>query len=105
MAAIAASSVDQPADSMKLASQCGRWSLFACEETKKSFFGLIKKKTTYVSVLDREGVVRFKKGNVHFAKVTKAQFGAGCKILMTIRSTPTRTPRYRRYSSLSGEDA
>ncbi|MGG4104787.1 hydantoinase/oxoprolinase family protein [Paenibacillus lautus] len=75
MAAIAASSVDQPAASMMLASQCGRWSLFACEETKKSFFGLIKKKTTYVSVLDREGVVRFKKGNVHFTKLTKAQFG------------------------------
>ncbi|MFL1677019.1 hydantoinase/oxoprolinase family protein [Paenibacillus dendritiformis] len=75
MAAIAASSVDQPADSMKLASQCGRWSLFVCEETKKSFFGLIKKKTNYVSVLDREGVVRFKKGNVHFAKVAKAEFG------------------------------
>ncbi|NKI23766.1 hydantoinase/oxoprolinase family protein [Paenibacillus dendritiformis] len=75
MAAIAASSVDQPANSMKLASRCGRWSLFVGEETKKSFFGLIKKKRNYVSVLDREGVVRFKKGNVHFAKVAKGEFG------------------------------
>lgn len=75
MRVIAAKSVDQPVESTKLAAQTGRWSLFSSESVKKSFFGLLKKRSTYASVLDREGVVRFKKGNVHFTKITKSQFG------------------------------
>lgn len=75
MRVIAAKSVDQPLESTKLAAQTGRWSLFSSESVKKSFFGLLKKRSTYASVLDREGVVRFKKGNVHFTKIAKSQFG------------------------------
>ncbi|MEC0093201.1 hydantoinase/oxoprolinase family protein [Paenibacillus macquariensis] len=75
MRATAAQSVDQPVESTVLAAQTGRWSVFSNESVKKSFFGLMKKRTTYASVLDREGVVRFKKGNVQFTKITKSQFG------------------------------
>ncbi|GAB6991783.1 hydantoinase/oxoprolinase family protein [Paenibacillus pini] len=75
MLATAAKSVDQPLESTMLAMQTGRWSLFSSESMKKSFFGLMKKKSTYASVLDREGVVRFKKGNVQFTKITKSQYG------------------------------
>ncbi|WP_106768657.1 hydantoinase/oxoprolinase family protein [Paenibacillus faecalis] len=74
MAVIAAQSVDYPLESTKLAARSGRWSLFESENVKKSFFGLIKKRSNAVSVLDREGVVRFKKANVQFTKLTKAQF-------------------------------
>lgn len=74
MAVIAAKSVDQPVESTLLAARSGRWSLFASENVKKSFFGLIKKKSNSVSVLDREGVVRFKKANVQYAKLTKSQY-------------------------------
>ncbi|MEF2968209.1 hydantoinase/oxoprolinase family protein [Paenibacillus sp. M1] len=73
MAAVAAQSVDQPLEATRLAAQTGRWNLFASESVKKSFFGMFKKKTNYVSVLDREGVVRFKKGNVHFTMLRKDQ--------------------------------
>lgn len=73
MAGIAAQSVDQPLESTKLAAKSGRWSLFASENVKKSFFGLIKKKSNAVSVLDREGVVRFKKANVQYTKLSKTQ--------------------------------
>ncbi|UNK19648.1 hydantoinase/oxoprolinase family protein [Paenibacillus sp. N3/727] len=73
MAVIAAQSVDQSLESTKLAARSGRWSLFASENMKKSFFGLIKKKSNAVSVLDREGVVRFKKANVQYTKLTKSQ--------------------------------
>ncbi|SMF89773.1 N-methylhydantoinase A/oxoprolinase/acetone carboxylase, beta subunit [Paenibacillus uliginis N3/975] len=73
MAVIAAQSVDQSLESTKLAAKSGRWSLFASENMKKSFFGLIKKKSNAVSVLDREGVVRFKKANVQYTKLTKSQ--------------------------------
>lgn len=75
MATIAAKSVDQPLELTKLAAKSGRWSLFASEHVKKSFFGLIKKKSNSVSVLDREGVVRFKKANVQYTKLTKSQNG------------------------------
>lgn len=75
MAVIAAKSVDQPLETTKLSARSGRWSLFASEHVKKAFFGLIKKKSNSVSVLDREGVVRFKKANVHYTKLTKAQHG------------------------------
>ncbi|OAB48029.1 hydantoinase/oxoprolinase family protein [Paenibacillus antarcticus] len=75
MRTTAAQSVDQPVESTVLAAQTGRWSVFSNERVKKSFFGLMKKRTTYASVLDREGVVRFKKGNVQFTKITKSQFG------------------------------
>ncbi|WP_054956292.1 hydantoinase/oxoprolinase family protein [Paenibacillus dakarensis] len=75
MAVIAAKSVDQPLETTKLAARSGRWSLFASEYVKKSFFGLIKKKSNSISVLDREGVVRFKKANVQYKKLTKAQQG------------------------------
>lgn len=72
MTAVAASSVDQSPENTRLAAQSGRWSLFEAEQTKKSLFGLMKKKVNYVAVLDREGVVRFKKSGVQFTKVTKA---------------------------------
>lgn len=72
MKIIAASSIDQPVETTVLASQSGRWSLFTSETVKKSLFGLLKKKSSAVSVLDREGVVRFKKSNVHYAKLSKA---------------------------------
>ncbi|MWV47067.1 hydantoinase/oxoprolinase family protein [Paenibacillus sp. HJL G12] len=72
MKAIAASSIDQPVEATVLAAQSGRWSLFTSESVKKSFFGLLKKKSSSVSILDREGVVRFKKSNVHYAKLNKA---------------------------------
>ncbi|KKO54185.1 hydantoinase/oxoprolinase family protein [Paenibacillus sp. DMB20] len=75
MAAIAAQSVDQPLEHTKLAAQTGRWSLYASEQVKKAFFGLVKKKSNAVSVLDREGVVRFKRANVQYAKLSKSQFG------------------------------
>lgn len=75
MAVIAAKSVDQPLETTKLAARSGRWSLFASEHVKKSFFGIIKKKSNSVSVLDREGVVRFKKANVQYTKLTKSQHG------------------------------
>lgn len=73
MAVIAAKSVDQPLETTKLAARSGRWSLFASEHVKKSFFGLIKKKSNSISVLDREGVVRFKKANVQYTKLTKSE--------------------------------
>ncbi|OZB92874.1 hydantoinase/oxoprolinase family protein [Paenibacillus sp. XY044] len=73
MTVVAASSVDQSPENTRLAAQSGRWSLFEAERTKKSLFGLMKKKVNYVAVLDREGVVRFKKGSVQYTKVTKAQ--------------------------------
>lgn len=73
LTAVAAESVDQPPESMKLMARSGRWSLFASENVKKSFFGLIKKKSNAVSVLDREGVVRFKKANVQYTMLTKSQ--------------------------------
>lgn len=75
MRAIAAKSLDQPLESMVMSAQTGRWSLFSSESMKKSFFGLLKKKSTYASVLDREGVVRFKKGNIQFTQITKSQYG------------------------------
>lgn len=76
MQAIAASSIDLPVENTMLAAQTGRWSLFAGESVKKSFFGLLKKKSSSVSVLDREGVVRFKKSNVHYAKLSKEAIDA-----------------------------
>lgn len=76
MQEIAASSIDRPVEATVLAAQTGRWSLFASESVKKSFFGLMKKKTSGVSVLDREGVVRFKKNNAHYKAVPKSDRGA-----------------------------
>ncbi|RCX19640.1 N-methylhydantoinase A/oxoprolinase/acetone carboxylase beta subunit [Fontibacillus phaseoli] len=73
MRRIAASSVDAPFESMVLAAQTGRWNLFASEEIRKSFFGLLKKKRTSVSVVDREGVVRFKQAGVHYGQFAKKQ--------------------------------
>ncbi len=73
MRQIAASSVDAPLESMVLAVQTGRWHLFASEQIRKSFFGLLKKKRTSVSVVDREGVVRFKQAGVHYGQFAKKQ--------------------------------
>ncbi|KHF32563.1 hypothetical protein CM49_05240 [Paenibacillus sp. P1XP2] len=72
MRTIAAGSIDSPVETTLLAAQTGRWHLFASESVKKSLFGLLKKKSKAVSVLDREGVVRFKKNNVHFTKLNKS---------------------------------
>ncbi|WP_245864490.1 hydantoinase/oxoprolinase family protein [Paenibacillus donghaensis] len=73
MRSVAARSVDVSPDSMQLAAQTGRWQLFASEEIRKSFFGLFKKKRTTVSVVDREGVVRFKQANVHYSSFARKQ--------------------------------
>lgn len=77
MLAIAASSIDASADTMFLAAQTGRWHLFVSEEVRKAFFGLIKKKRTSVSVVDREGVVRFKQAGVHYGEFSKRQRDEG----------------------------
>lgn len=61
----AADALGQPADNTELKAASGRWYLFEASEIKKSLFGLMKKKLSHVSVLDREGVVRFKKTNAY----------------------------------------
>ncbi|MDO3408446.1 hydantoinase/oxoprolinase family protein [Saccharibacillus sp. CPCC 101409] len=78
---LAAASIDVPAGSMTLAAQTGRWHLYAGEEVRKSFFGLLKKKKLSVSVLDREGVVRFKQGNVHYGRFKKSDSGVFSEFL------------------------
>ncbi|WP_172251770.1 hydantoinase/oxoprolinase family protein [Saccharibacillus deserti] len=71
MLEIAAASVDASAESTRLNAATGRWSLFVAEELRKSFFGLLKKRRTSVSVLDREGVVRFKQANAQYGLFRK----------------------------------
>lgn len=68
----AADALNQPSAQIELKAASGRWFLFEASEVKKSMFGLIKKKLNHVGVLDREGVVRFKKSNAfHLAFVKK----------------------------------
>ncbi|MFD1908345.1 hypothetical protein ACFSQ7_36635 [Paenibacillus rhizoplanae] len=61
----AADALGRPAEQTELKAASGRWYLFESSEIKKSMFGLVKKKLSHVGVLDREGVVRFKKTNAY----------------------------------------
>ncbi len=67
----AAEALNQPEEHTELKVSIGRWFLFEANEWKKSWFGLFKKKLNHISVLDREGVVRFKKTNAHHIAFTK----------------------------------
>ncbi|MGG3574571.1 hydantoinase/oxoprolinase family protein [Bacillus gobiensis] len=60
---IAAESINQK--NVQLRYKTGRWNLFEAKEEKKVFLGLFKSKKSFVSILDREGVVRFKQANAH----------------------------------------
>ncbi|NGZ74943.1 hydantoinase/oxoprolinase family protein [Saccharibacillus alkalitolerans] len=73
MLGIAAASVDAVPEQTRLNAQTGRWRLFVAEEVRKSFFGLLKKRRMSVSVLDREGVVRFKQGNAQYGLFRKKE--------------------------------
>ncbi|OWA34281.1 hydantoinase [Saccharibacillus sp. O16] len=73
MLGIAAASVDAAPEQTRLNAQTGRWNLFVAEEVRKSFFGLLKKRKTSVSVLDREGVVRFKQGSAQYGLFRKKE--------------------------------
>ncbi|MGV2881712.1 MULTISPECIES: hydantoinase/oxoprolinase family protein [Paenibacillus] len=71
----AAQALNQPEGQTELKAASGRWFLFEASEVKKSMFGLVKKKLNHVSVLDRQGVVRFKKANAfHLAFVKKDMY-------------------------------
>lgn len=73
MLEIAAASVDASKELTRLNAKTGRWSLFVAEEIRKSFFGLLKKRRSSVSVLDREGVVRFKQANAQYGLFRKSE--------------------------------
>lgn len=72
----AAEALNQPTDQTELKVASGRWFLFEVNEWKKSWFGLFKKKLNHISVLDREGVVRFKKTNAYHIAFTKQEMDA-----------------------------
>ncbi|MEB7996536.1 hydantoinase/oxoprolinase family protein [Raoultella ornithinolytica] len=63
---IAAESVNLAPDTMNTACQTGRWHLFTGVQQQKRFLGLFNAKKTYLSMLDREGVVRLKKENAQW---------------------------------------
>lgn len=49
----------------------GRWNLFTGLGEKKALFGLVKKKTRSLAVIDREGVVRFRKEKAEYLQFQK----------------------------------
>ena len=51
----------------------GRWHLIESKVSESKLFGLIKKKRSSCCVIDREGVVRFKKEKVYYIKFPKSQ--------------------------------
>ncbi len=51
----------------------GRWSVFEANSSQKALFGLIKRKTRSLAVLDREGVVRLRKEKAAFHQFHKSR--------------------------------
>ncbi|SEN91496.1 N-methylhydantoinase A/oxoprolinase/acetone carboxylase, beta subunit [Amphibacillus marinus] len=69
MIKLASEAVNQPADTIKVIHKTGRWSLLDSTIVKRKF--LFKFRTKHCCVIDREGVVRFKKANVNYATFAK----------------------------------
>lgn len=69
--ATAAEALNAGEQETELKAASGRWYLFERIETKKAMLGLFKKKIPHIGVLDREGVVRFKKANAYYLHFRK----------------------------------
>ncbi len=63
---IAAESVNLSPQAISSACQTGRWHLFSGMREQRYLFGLLKKRITSLSMLDREGVVRLKQENANW---------------------------------------
>lgn len=63
---IAAESVNLEPAAINAACQTGRWHLFTGLTQQKRLFGLLNQKKIFLSMLDREGVVRLKKENAQW---------------------------------------
>lgn len=72
MTKIASEAMNVEKESMKYIENVTRWYLFNSIYEKKSLFGLIKKNTNRICVLDREGVARLRKEGAHY-KIFKKQ--------------------------------
>lgn len=72
MKTIACEAMNVEKDSMQYIENVTRWYLFNSTYEKKSLFGLMKKTTNRICVLDREGVARLRKEGAHY-KIFKKQ--------------------------------
>jgi len=72
LADISAESLGVEKDAAHLVSNTGRWSIFEASTQKKVLFGLLKVNNKSLAVIDREGVVRFKREKAHYVKFSKA---------------------------------
>lgn len=68
---IAADALVCNVNNVKYVCATGRWNLIESEVIEKKFFNLIKSKLSSCCVIDREGVVRFKKEKVKYTKFIK----------------------------------
>lgn len=69
--AVVAEALNAGKETVHLIAQTGRWSLFESKVQKKIFFGMIKRHTCSIAVIDREGVVRLKKEKAAYLKFPK----------------------------------
>lgn len=74
---IAADSMDTVPQRVTLAADNGFLKALCCQTERKSFFGLIKRKTNAVRVVDDEGVIRLKKKDAVVDSCTAAEI-RGC---------------------------
>lgn len=58
---------------IKVAGHAGRWHAYEINKVTKFFFGLLKKKTHMVRIIDEEGVIRLQKDNARIQVIRKNQ--------------------------------
>lgn len=61
LAAVVAESAGTETEAVKQIAESGTWHVFSAVKTTSRFFGLLRKKTTVIRVVDGEGVIRLQK--------------------------------------------
>ena len=87
--AICAEDLGVPADAVHNVSDNGQMYAMQSQVERKSFFGLIKKKTTALRLIDNEGVIRLKRRNAYVYEARKDNWEATVRKIADLNSIIT----------------
>ena len=73
LSGIVAESAGTDPSMVSLIAQAGGWYAFSAVNVSKSFFGLMKKKTSMLRIVDAQGVIRLQKGDASVLAVAKGE--------------------------------
>lgn len=76
---IVAENLDAPAEHLRIAAENGSMYAVQYNKTEKKLFGLLKKKTTPLRLIDNEGVIRLQKNNAMAANATVSSWNSTAK--------------------------